>query len=532
MESPGGSVERRKKCDGGEGGFQKKKHVHGHGGARFEGKKTEETGDGEGSFWREKKKFASDGDSSFEEMRKRKKKVKNISSDDDDSSFEKKWKFSHDNDSSFEKKRKMSSGDESDSEKKREMSSDDNSSFEKKRKMSGDNSSFEKKRKMSGNGSSFEKKRQMYSDDESDSEKKKKESIPSDSDSDCGWRGKRKISSKKRKARLGEGSGKKRKRVSGSIEEEVRQLKERDPEIMTESSDDEAYNNNKTGSVRSDVEVKKKTTTERVTLRECVIKLKRLSSALQKVTPQPSPQPSPKASSPNKTPKTGREKDQEPEPARLDQFSPAVAKRGKKAEKKRDKLKKHAPDLHAERRISIHRTASEKMLPANLARERSRKAGRGKSAEDRAAKDKAAKSAEKKASETKAPSEPGTSKYPCSICGKTFSDQNTMKIHFSKHLNKPSPKQPKDIESGVKSCQLASERGSHKREGFVCHRCGFKAQGYADLTKHMGLHSPKPHQCPECGLAFAAAPTLQAHMKCHRKKAQSRQTADQAEGRQ
>ncbi|XP_076439027.1 uncharacterized protein LOC143277935 [Babylonia areolata] len=276
-------------------------------------------------------------------------------------------------------------------------------------------------------------------------------------------------------------------------------------------------------------------------LRECSIKLERSSSASPQMvsferTLQASPKPPPSPST--KPPETVLETDKKPDPASPD-VTPKVTETPTKKPVASDPTHKPSKRLTSElfgtRKVKIYRTASEKMLPKNLAlsnasRERARKAAKKK--QERAAVTKAERvvedvsgaqrnssSSSSSSSSSTTPKPPGVTKYPCRVCGESFRSDSDMKIHTSKHLTKVARK-PVDIESVAQSCRLsfASRGGSPDKQGYVCHRCGFGAQGYADLAKHMWMHSPKPYQCSECCLAFSLPDTLHRHMTVHAKK--------------
>ncbi|KAK7097240.1 microtubule-associated protein futsch-like [Littorina saxatilis] len=191
---------------------------------------------------------------------------------------------------------------------------------------------------------------------------------------------------------------------------------------------------------------------------------------------------------------------------------PPVAETPKKTEKsqKPEKVKRPSTDPYPEgRKVKIYRTASEKLLPKNLAltsarKERSKKTP--KTVEPEAAK-----------ANVSSPKTPKSKRsYPCTICGENFPSDSAVKIHIGKHLTKSAPKEPVDIESVAQSCRLSFSRNSDKT-GFSCHRCGYVARAYADLSKHMWMHSQKKFQCKECCAAFAKSDTLHHHMKAHGK---------------
>ncbi|KAG5843961.1 hypothetical protein ANANG_G00156440 [Anguilla anguilla] len=82
-----------------------------------------------------------------------------------------------------------------------------------------------------------------------------------------------------------------------------------------------------------------------------------------------------------------------------------------------------------------------------------------------------------------------TRPYPCSICGKKFTQRGTMTRHMRSHL-------------GLKP--------------FACDACGMRFTRQYRLTEHMRIHSgEKPYECQVCGGKFAQQRNLISHMKMH-----------------
>ena len=186
-----------------------------------------------------------------------------------------------------------------------------------------------------------------------------------------------------------------------------------------------------------------------------------------------------------------------------------------------EKLKRPATDPYEGRKVKIYRTASEKLLPKNLAlesasKERARRASKEK--RERAAKAERP-SAHGDAEERQASGDgQGSPKpYPCHICGKNLDSDKALKYHISDHVNAASPRQQAGAESVAHSLVYAKDLAPDKQGGYACNRCGYRTKSLADLWKHAKMHVEKGFQCKECCAAFAKPETLQHHMKAHSK---------------
>ena len=188
-----------------------------------------------------------------------------------------------------------------------------------------------------------------------------------------------------------------------------------------------------------------------------------------------------------------------------------------------EKLKRPATDPYEGRKVKIYRTASEKLLPKNLAlesasKERARRASKEK--KERAAK--AERPSEHRDTEERQAGASGDSQgspkpYPCHICGKNLGSDKALKYHISDHVNAASPRQQAGTESVAHSLVYAKDLAPDKQGGYACNRCGYRTKSLADLWKHAKMHVEKGFQCKECCAAFAKPETLQHHMKAHNK---------------
>ncbi|PIO37612.1 Gastrula zinc finger protein XlCGF66.1 [Aquarana catesbeiana] len=81
------------------------------------------------------------------------------------------------------------------------------------------------------------------------------------------------------------------------------------------------------------------------------------------------------------------------------------------------------------------------------------------------------------------------SSYPCSTCGKSF----TQKLHLIGHR---------------KACT--------GKKCYSCSECGKRFAKKSTLLKHQVMHlEEKPHSCPECGKCFAKKSNLVRHQRMH-----------------
>ena len=107
-------------------------------------------------------------------------------------------------------------------------------------------------------------------------------------------------------------------------------------------------------------------------------------------------------------------------------------------------------------------------------------------------------------------------RYTCSVCGKQYYNQFSMRVHEKSHRNE----KPFHCDCG-KSFRTAHRLKVHQMDHtgekpFVCEQCGFRTKTKFDLKFHMYIHSDtKPFQCEICGKQMTCQSWYKRHQQQH-----------------
>ncbi len=108
----------------------------------------------------------------------------------------------------------------------------------------------------------------------------------------------------------------------------------------------------------------------------------------------------------------------------------------------------------------------------------------------------------------------GERPFNCKVCGRSFTQKGTLKIHMTTHTGEKPFICPRCGKCYARETTLTYHMGLHSKE-YKCHQCGQRFPDKRHLTWHERIHSRKTFTCHDCGKSFRFKGKFNVHMRIH-----------------